>query len=510
MKHTLRTKTRKTTRVMALIIAMITALSAMSAFTLTASAANDEIEYKCTFEIWDNTDNMVYVKVNGTEGSTDWHKADRLGYSTSHTHTIYFTDKNVGKIESVTVKTEMDGCYFDGVVNEFLYFDEWTPVSITVNGVKIYCAQKIKNLDEYTFYVTDNVYKVTIKTADVKNAGTDLNVNVTLNGTNGESSNTVNTSKDSRIVLPCADPFNHYERGGTSVTMIYAPFDKLESINITLDGVMVAAKGWKCESITIEQLQGGTDEGVKTINVNQWFATEDDNKSRTFIIPLDKDENGNYMVENYDDLCLMSAMVNSGKDEYVNGNYILTNDIDCKGENFKHREMIGTKNVQFNGTFDGQGYTISNLNFDADIEGNDSGKVQGLFGSIGNNGTVKNLTVDNATVWSDNSELSGSAVISKHNNGTIENVTVKNSKVQLGDSEYLGGITGLNNGTVKNCRVENTTLMRRWGGCNNRGMGNICETNNGTVQNCSVSGCRFKNGSVSDSTLLILNGNQPV
>lgn len=278
--------TRKTTkRILALVLAMITALSAISVMSFSASAAAEEIEYKCTFNIWDSTKNMAYIKVNGSEGSTDWHKAGRVGHTTPLEYTFSFTDKNVGTIESVTVKTEMDGCIFDGVVNEFLYFDEWVPKSITVNGVKIYCAHEVKDLNEYTFYVTDSVYKLTIKTADAKKAGTDLNVNVTLNGENGKKSSKVNTSKDGLVVLPSATPLNHYERGDETVTLIYAPFETLESITISLDGGAIAAKGWLCESITVEQVQGSHNIGTKTIEVNQWFATEKDNYTRTIEIP---------------------------------------------------------------------------------------------------------------------------------------------------------------------------------------------------------------------------------
>lgn len=285
MKNTVKPKRRTSTRILALVIAMITAFSAIATFTITASAAENEIQYKCTFEVFGCSQNMVYFKVNGTEGSTDWHKAGYLGYATPTTHTISFTDKNVGEIESVTVKNELDGCIFDGVVNEFLYFDEWAPISITVNGVKIYCAQEVKDLNEYTYSVTDNIYKVTIKTADVKNAGTDLNVNITLNGTDGQKSKTVNSSEYGRIVLPCGSPLNHYERDCENITLIQTPFEDLESITITLNGAGIIAKGWKCESITIEKLQGTDNIGTQKIEVNQWFATEKDNYSRTIKIP---------------------------------------------------------------------------------------------------------------------------------------------------------------------------------------------------------------------------------
>jgi len=74
--------------------------------------------------------------------------------------------------------------------------------------------------------------------------------------------------------------------------------------------------------------------------------------------------------------------------------------------------------------------------------------------------------------------------------------------VQLGNSDYLGGITGGNNGTVEYCEVENSTLVRRWGGCGKRALGNICEVNNGILHVCSASGCVFKNGTITDGSAL--------
>ncbi len=281
MKNTV--KTKKSTRILALVIAMITALSAMSAFTLTASAANEEITYNVNFDLWGYSSQYVHVKINGTNGSTDWYNAGAIGHYTDSYFS--FKDRNVGEIQSISIKTQLDGCLFDGPVNEFLYFEPWAFITVTVNGVTIYGGRKISQPGEYTFNVTDNVYKVTIKTADVKNAGTDLNVNVTLNGENGNKSKTVNASEDGYDTTGDGVYLNAFERGHQQTTYIYAPFDKLESITIKLSGGLIIAKGWKCESITIEQVQGGTDEGVKTIEVNQWFASEKDNYERTIKVP---------------------------------------------------------------------------------------------------------------------------------------------------------------------------------------------------------------------------------
>ncbi len=270
--------------------------------------------------------------------------------------------------------------------------------------------------------------------------------------------------------------------------------------------------GFEISSITV-QLGSSTE----TLGRDQLIVNEDGSVALAYSVPysnnltvtvntspvaLELDLNGNFIVEDYDDLCRVGYMVNSGKEEYINGNYVLADDIDCKTEDWTKREMIGTKDIQFNGTFDGQGHTISNLNYGADVEGEDSGNIQGLFAILGKNACVKKLNLDNATVWSDDSLAKGSAVIAKQNNGVISSCTVKNSLVQLGNSDYLGGITGVNNGTVEYCKVENSTLVRRWGGCGKRAMGNICEVNNGILHVCSASGCVFKNGTITDGSAL--------
>lgn len=217
---------------------------------------------------------------------------------------------------------------------------------------------------------------------------------------------------------------------------------------------------------------------------------------------LKTDKNGNYIIETFDDLCAMSEMVNSGNEKYVNSSYVLTKDIDCTGEEWT---TIGTKTIQFNGTFDGQGHTISNLNVNS---GAGEGSRQGLFASLGKKAVVKNLTVSNASVFPSESPVVGAGVIAKQNNGTISNCMVTDSSVQLGNWEYLGGISGLNNGTIENCAVSDTTITRRWGGSSTKTMGGITEVNKGTVRNCYTYNCTFNNGTSSNAPI-VASGNAP-
>lgn len=127
---------------------------------------------------------------------------------------------------------------------------------------------------------------------------------------------------------------------------------------------------------------------------------------------LDKDENGNFIIKTYRDLSLMAKKVNSGNNEYRNGNYVLANDIDCAGQTFA--TPIGTDEISFDGKFDGQNYTISNLKINGDV-------FCGLFG---------------------------------YNNGTIANLNLNECHVT--GSSFVGGICGYSYGTIKNCSFNGT------------------------------------------------------
>ena len=219
-------------------------------------------------------------------------------------------------------------------------------------------------------------------------------------------------------------------------------------------------------------------------------------------VKLEQDENNNYLISDYEDLSSMVKMVNSGSSEYTNGSYILTNDIDCSGQ-------VWVPMTTFNGTFDGNGHTISNLNQGSGLE---DGNRHGLFATLDKNATVKNLTVTKASVFSAETPVKGSGVIAKVNNGTIENCIVDSSSVQLGNWSGLGGIAGTNNGTINNCGVVNTNLTRRWGGSSStcdKSIGGISEINNGKITNCYTYNCDFKNGNSTTKGGIISKGNTP-
>ena len=115
-------------------------------------------------------------------------------------------------------------------------------------------------------------------------------------------------------------------------------------------------------------------------------------------------------------------------------NYALMGDINASG--LANYEAIGTDS-EFTGTFDGRGNRIIGLKVD--------GENAGIFSTVGNGGTVKNVNI-----YSGNFTGTDTAgAVAGTNNGRIENVvTFGNTVTSNGNA---GGIVGVNNsGTFEN------------------------------------------------------------
>ena len=108
---------------------------------------------------------------------------------------------------------------------------------------------------------------------------------------------------------------------------------------------------------------------------------------------------------------------------------------------------IGNKEVAFTGTFDGQGYTISNLVFEND---EDEWYI-GLFGNV-KNATIKNININNAFIHCDKGLHIAALVGNAEGNTVIENVNVTGDVKVYGDINNvevgrIGVIVGGNYGT---------------------------------------------------------------
>ena len=154
------------------------------------------------------------------------------------------------------------------------------------------------------------------------------------------------------------------------------------------------------------------------------------------------ESNGSYTVTSADGLMNVAELVNGGKTDI---NITLDKNIDLTGKGWT---PIGTsfKN-SYTGTFDGGGHTITGLT----VTTND--KYAGLFGYIGNAGTVKNVVMEGVLITSNNgsSQAGGVAGFSR---GTIENCSVSGS---VSGTVYVGGVVGTQwNGSITGCSSSAT------------------------------------------------------
>ena len=127
----------------------------------------------------------------------------------------------------------------------------------------------------------------------------------------------------------------------------------------------------------------------------------------------------------------------------------------------------------FQGTFDGQGHSITFLQ---PVTASDRA---GLFAKTGSSAVIQNLTVVG--------EFSGyyAGGIVGANNGTITNCTLQDSTVKNtgnDDNTTTGGLVGWNNGTIQNSQVVSSTVS----GSSIYTGGLAGYNGGGTIQNCRV------------------------
>ena len=102
---------------------------------------------------------------------------------------------------------------------------------------------------------------------------------------------------------------------------------------------------------------------------------------------------------------------------------------------------IGGNSSVFNGSYDGDGYTIANLN----IPSSTNPFNEGLFAQIG--GAVRNLALKNVNI---NSTSDRTGAIAGTNGGIIENCYVSGNQIR--GTSYVGGVVGLNGERkIQNC-----------------------------------------------------------
>lgn len=119
--------------------------------------------------------------------------------------------------------------------------------------------------------------------------------------------------------------------------------------------------------------------------------------------------------------------------------------VEDKSQNLEEKswEPIGnTSNNSYEGTFDGNYKTITNLYINANQ------KYMGFFGYTGES-TIKNLTFEYANVT--NTGVCTGILVGYANTSTLQNIKISNTCQMKGGEDYTGGIAGKLDGNAYNC-----------------------------------------------------------
>ena len=159
-----------------------------------------------------------------------------------------------------------------------------------------------------------------------------------------------------------------------------------------------------------------------------------------------------YLIRNFNELCVMSKLVNTGSSHFSRDSYLVTADIDGGG---KTLNSIATK-YPFSGNFDGGGHTISNI---AVVDGYGSGLYCAFFNEV-SEATIVNCLFKNITV-----EGTKAALLVGISYGVdIKNVTISDCTVNadtIGGGVVLESEKALN---IVNCLFTDITVSANYTG----------------------------------------------
>lgn len=167
--------------------------------------------------------------------------------------------------------------------------------------------------------------------------------------------------------------------------------------------------------------------------------------------------------------------------EDLTANYILMNDIDLSGINWKpmRPSSTGVYTSGFIGTLEGNGFTIRNLTVNAEQYDNGA-----LF--YQNEGTIQNLRVTGQiNLTSKSGIVRFAASLAIYNKGTIYNCTSAAGITAGGDMPVrVGGLVSENKGTVDYCRYTGTIHASAGGGEISVGGITYINDNSATISHC--------------------------
>ena len=189
-------------------------------------------------------------------------------------------------------------------------------------------------------------------------------------------------------------------------------------------------------------------------------------------------EKNPYQISSADELYWFAGLVNGtlkGVTQNASANAELTANIEVNpGVLTSDGSLNGTPSIhwpkimEYNGTFDGKGHTISGLFFYTNAHDEE---YSGLFATTLSNAEILNLGIVDSYFYED--RMVGG--VCGWNTGTIKNCYNKST---VRGKSSLGGVCGWNEGTIENC--YNTGKVDG----NPEQVGGVCGTNKGTITNC--------------------------
>ena len=213
----------------------------------------------------------------------------------------------------------------------------------------------------------------------------------------------------------------------------------------------------------------------------------------------DGTEQSPYQITNAEELKWFRDTVNSGTTDI---HARLLHDIDLKNVSW---EPIGTQKKPYNGTFDGNAYTIKNFRL-GDHTKQDPISEKGLFGWIGSGGTIQDVVVKVESIGSatnpNNFNITKCGLIAAYNAGTI-----RRCSVMVNYTLYVAGEIGViayqNSGIIENClsAVGTGTGAPKFPGRipDEASAAGIAYENSGTIKNCLFGGTLRTDGGTGNS-----------
>ncbi len=415
-------------------------------------------EGQFSFQLRDSKDNVLQTKNNNADGTINFEP-------------LTYDQDDAGKEFQYTIRM------VDEENPEYTYDD-------TIHTISVYVTDN----GDGTLTVEKDKITLDFECSYVASGEVDIEANVTLEGQaveEGQFSFQLRDSKDNVLQTKNNnadgtinfEPLTYDQDDAGKTFTYYIKQVDLEEETILYDNVV--------KEIRVEV--SDNKDGTLSVSVAGEAIFEN-------IIVLQENEDGIYCLNNARHLLWFAQKVNEGQTAI---NAKLTADINLNGIDWTIME-------NFAGTFDGNGYTISELNGHKSYTPN----THGFIRTLANGGVVKNLIFTEADIFNHEGNGAISAVIVYTNNGTVENCVVKNSLIQHGNYDALGVVVGVNGGTIRNCASISNTMKRRHEGVNNKAACGFVWSNgtNATIENCMVYDCTYTDASANYAFTGINNG----